>query len=41
MHLCDRILVLSRGRTAGEVGRAAFSEERILSLACSQLLQAA
>ena len=41
MHLCDRILVLSRGRIAGEVGRTAFSEERILSLAYSQFLQAA
>ena len=41
MHLCDRILVLSRGRIAGEVGRTAFSEERILFLAYSQFLQAA
>ncbi len=41
MHLCDRILVLSRGRLAGEVGRAEFSEERILSLAYSQFMQTA
>ena len=39
MHLCDRILVLSRGHLAGEVGRAEFSEERILSLAYSQFMQ--
>ncbi len=38
MHLCDRILVLSRGRIAGEVARADFSEERILSLAYSRFL---
>ncbi len=38
MHLCDRILVLSRGRLAGEVARAEFSEERILSLAYSRFL---
>ncbi|MGI3777015.1 MAG: sugar ABC transporter ATP-binding protein [Janthinobacterium lividum] len=38
MHLCDRILVLSRGRLAGEVARPEFSEERILSLAYSQFL---
>ena len=41
MHLCDRILVLSRGRLAGEVARADFSEERILSLAYSQFMQTA
>ncbi len=41
MHLCDRIRGLTRGRIAGEVGRAAFSEERILSLAYSQFLRAA
>ena len=35
IHLCDRILVLSRGRFAGEVARADFSEERILGLAYS------
>ena len=39
MHLCDRILVLSRGHLAGEVARADFSEERILSLAYSQYMQ--
>ena len=39
MHLCDRILVLSRGRLAGEVARPEFSEERILSLAYSQFMQ--
>ncbi len=38
MHLCDRILVLSRGRLAGEVERSEFSEERILSLAYSQFM---
>ncbi len=41
MHLCDRILVLSRGRLAGEVARPEFSEERILSLAYSQFMQTA
>ena len=41
MHLCDRILVLSRGRLAGEVARADFSEERILSLAYSQFMHTA
>jgi ribose transport system ATP-binding protein len=41
MHLCDRILVLSRGHFAGEVARAEFSEERILSLAYSQFMQTA
>ena len=41
MHLCGRILVLSRGRIAGEVARADFSEERILSLAYSRFLEAA
>ena len=41
MHLCGRIVVLSRGRIAGEVTREAFSEERILSMAYSQFLQAA
>jgi ribose transport system ATP-binding protein len=41
MHLCDRILVLSRGHFAGEVARAGFSEERILSLAYSQFMQTA
>ncbi|MBV9391647.1 MAG: sugar ABC transporter ATP-binding protein, partial [Verrucomicrobia bacterium] len=35
VSLCDRIVVLSRGRVAGEVLRDAFSEERILSLAAS------
>jgi ribose transport system ATP-binding protein len=34
--LCDRILVLWRGRLAGEVRRDAFDNERILSLACGQ-----
>ncbi len=33
--LCDRIVVLSRGRVAGEVLHDVFSEERILSLAAS------
>ena len=33
MALCDRILVLSRGRLVGEVHRNEFNEERILSLA--------
>ena len=31
--LCDRILVMSKHRIAGEVAREQFSEERILSLA--------
>jgi ribose transport system ATP-binding protein len=34
--LCDRILVLLRGRLAGEVRRDEFSEARILSLACGE-----
>ena len=38
MLLCDRILVLSRGRLVGEVSRHEFDEERILSLAYSQYL---
>ena len=38
MHLCDRILVLSRGRLAGELARPGFSEERILSLAYSRFM---
>jgi ribose transport system ATP-binding protein len=36
--LCDRILVLSRGRLVGEVSRHEFDEERILSLAYSEYL---
>jgi ribose transport system ATP-binding protein len=38
MLLCDRILVLSRGRLVGEVSREQFDEERILSLAYSEYL---
>ncbi len=38
-HLCDRILVLSRGVLAGEVARPDFSEERILSLAYSRYMR--
>ncbi|MBV9275338.1 MAG: sugar ABC transporter ATP-binding protein [Verrucomicrobia bacterium] len=34
--LCDRILVLLRGRLAGEVGREEFNEARILALACGE-----
>jgi ribose transport system ATP-binding protein len=34
--LCDRILVLLRGRLAGEVQREAFTEARILALACGE-----
>jgi ribose transport system ATP-binding protein len=34
--LCDRILVLLRGRLASEVKRDEFSESRILSLACGE-----
>ena len=34
--LCDRILVLHRGRLAGEVRRDESSEELILSLACGE-----
>jgi len=36
MLLCDRILILSRGRLVGAVSRHEFDEERILSLAYSQ-----
>jgi ribose transport system ATP-binding protein len=38
MLLCDRILILSRGRLVGEVSRHDFDEERILSLAYSEYL---
>jgi ribose transport system ATP-binding protein len=34
--VCDRILVLLRGRLAGEVQREEFSEARILALACGE-----
>jgi len=34
--LCDRILVLWRGRFAGELRRDEFNEARILSLACGE-----
>jgi ribose transport system ATP-binding protein len=34
--LCDRILVLLRGRLAGEVQREEFTEARILALACGE-----
>ncbi len=33
LNMCDRILVMSEGRIAGEVGRAEFSEERVMALA--------
>jgi ribose transport system ATP-binding protein len=39
LRLCDRIIVLSRGRLAGEVARADFDERRILELAYSEYLQ--
>ncbi|MFD3515026.1 sugar ABC transporter ATP-binding protein [Streptomyces sp. NPDC058657] len=35
MGICDRILVFSRGRIAGEVARADFDSSRILALAYS------
>ena len=38
MLLCDRILVLSRGRLVGELHRNEFDEERILSLAYSEYM---
>jgi ribose transport system ATP-binding protein len=38
MVLCDRILVLSRGRLVGELHRNEFDEERILSLAYSEYM---
>jgi ribose transport system ATP-binding protein len=38
MLLCERILVLSRGRLVGELHRDEFDEERILSLAYSEYL---
>ena len=41
MQICDRILVLSRGHLVGQVARAEFDEERILSLAYSRFLPAA
>ena len=33
LGLCDRIVVMRTGRVAGSVGRAEFSQERIMSLA--------
>jgi len=33
INMCDRILVMRGGRIAGEIGRADFSEERIVGLA--------
>ena len=39
LRLCDRIIVLSRGRLAGEVARADFDEHKILEMAYSQYLQ--
>jgi ribose transport system ATP-binding protein len=38
MLLCDRILVISRGKLVGELHRNEFDEERILSLAYSQYM---
>lgn len=38
MEIADRIVVLSRGRVAGEVGRDEFDETRILELAYSELM---
>jgi ribose transport system ATP-binding protein len=36
VSLCDRVLVLWRGRIAGEVRREQLTQERILSLACGE-----
>ncbi|RKT82297.1 ribose transport system ATP-binding protein/rhamnose transport system ATP-binding protein [Saccharopolyspora antimicrobica] len=33
LNMCDRILVMRGGRITGEVGRAEFSEERVVALA--------
>jgi len=33
LGLCDRILVMRAGRLAGEIGRAEFSQERVMQLA--------
>ena len=41
MRLCDRILVLSRGRLAGTVERADFAEAHILALAYSGYMETA
>jgi hypothetical protein len=38
MGVCHRILVFSNGRVTGEVARAEFSQERILSLAYQEYL---
>jgi ribose transport system ATP-binding protein len=38
VHLCDRCLVIYRNRIAGEVPRAALSQERILALASGHSL---
>jgi ribose transport system ATP-binding protein len=36
VSLCDRVLVLWRGRIAGEVEREKLTQERLLSLACGE-----
>ena len=33
LGLCDRIVVMRAGRVAGELGRPAFSQERVMELA--------
>lgn len=37
MSCCDRIIVMNRGRVAGELGRDEFSEEELLSLAIREM----
>lgn len=39
LGICDRLLVFSRGRIAGEVPRAEFDAERVLNLAYSEYLK--
>lgn len=39
-HLCDRIIVLSRGRLVGELQRDAFDKRAILDLAYSEYMHA-
>jgi ribose transport system ATP-binding protein len=39
MGICHRILVFSNGRITGDVPRADFGQERILSLAYQEYVQ--
>ncbi|MQA01616.1 MAG: ATP-binding cassette domain-containing protein [Streptosporangiales bacterium] len=39
LGICDRLLVLSRGKISGELTRAEFDEERVLGLAYTEYLK--